>query len=128
MSDESPTHLTTRAPPRKRVCGRRANRYYDGQRFEELAAAIQEMNRKRRSAILRYDGRTGEKSYGEMLPDDLHLTHIEVEAGVSSQATLLGRTAQTIESLYVSPALVKRIGITHIERAQPAKQAQLSLF
>lgn len=115
-------------PPYQGVCGRRDNRYFEGLPFEEFVAVLEEMNSKRLSFIISYDGRTGEKSYGEMLPEDLHLTHIEVEAGVSSQATLLGRTAQTIESLYVSPALVKRIGISHIERTQPVKQAQLSLF
>jgi len=115
-------------PPYQGVCGRRDNRYFEGLPFKEFVVALEEMNRKRLSFIISYDGRTGEKSYGEILPEYLNLTHIEVEAGVSSQATLLGRSAQTIESLYVSPALMTRIGISHIERTQPAKQAQLSLF
>jgi DNA adenine methylase len=126
--DVTPKDVIYMDPPYQGVCGRRDNRYFEGLPFEEFVAALEEMNRKRFSFIISYDGRTGEKLYGEMLPEDLHLTHLEVEAGVSSQATLLGRTAQTIESLYVSPALVKRIGISHIERTQPTKQAQLSLF
>ena len=40
-----------------------------------------------------------------MLPDDLNLTLIELHAGRSSQATLLGRSEITYESLYISPKL-----------------------
>ncbi|MCL6584335.1 MAG: Dam family site-specific DNA-(adenine-N6)-methyltransferase [bacterium] len=128
IADATPKNVIYMDPPYQGVCGRRDNRYFEGLLFKDFVTALEEMNRKRLSFIISYDGRTGEKSYGEMLPEHLHLTHIEVEAGVSSQATLLGRTAQTIESLYVSPALVKRILISNIERTQPAKQAQLSLF
>ena len=55
--------------------------------------------------IVSYDGRTGDKSYGQLLPEELNLTLIELDAGRSTQATLLGRKDVTIESLYLSPAL-----------------------
>lgn len=126
--DATPKDVIYMDPPYQGVCGRRDNRYFEVLPFEEFVTALEEMNRKRLSFIISYDGRTGEKYYGEMLPEDLNLAHIEVEAGVSSQATLLGRIAQTVESLYVSPALVKRIGIPRIERTRPAKLAQPSLF
>ena len=57
------------------------------------------------STSCRYDGRTGDKSFGEPLPASLQLRHLEVCAGRSTQATLLGRTDVTYESLYLSPAL-----------------------
>jgi DNA adenine methylase len=41
----------------------------------------------------------------------LNLRLIELAAGRSSQATLLGRRAETYESLYLSPALVERLGM-----------------
>jgi DNA adenine methylase len=63
--------------------------------------------------IISYDGRTGDKSYGEPLPAYLRLTKIELEAGRSSQATLLGREEATVESLYLSPALSRRPGRCH---------------
>jgi DNA adenine methylase len=58
-----------------------------------------------------YDGRTGARQYGQILPDSLGLTHIEINAGRSSQATLLGRSARTYESLYLSPALAAQFGL-----------------
>lgn len=115
-------------PPYQGVCGGRDNRYFEGVTVTEFVDALEEMNRKRLSFIISYDGRTGDKIYGKTLPKELNLTHIEVAAGISSQATLLGRVAETVESLYVSPALVKRIGISTIERTLSHQQAQLSLF
>ena len=55
--------------------------------------------------MISYDGRLGTCSYGEPLPACLDLTVIELEAGRSSQATLLGRDDVTVESLYVSRSL-----------------------
>ena len=51
---------------------------------------------------------------------DLHC--IELNAGRSSQATLLGRKDHTYESLYLSPALVSQLGLSN---SQPM---QLALF
>lgn len=115
-------------PPYQGVCGGRDNRYLEGIPFNEFVRALHEMNRRSLSFIISYDGRTGEKMYGNKLPEDLHLVHIEIEAGVSSQATLLGRRAKTIESLYISPALVSRIGYHNIEDCRISRRAQLSLF
>lgn len=56
-----------------------------------------------------YDGHKGGKSYGVMLPSSLRLRHIEIDAGRSSQSTLLGEQHTTYESLYLSPALVERL-------------------
>jgi DNA adenine methylase len=44
--------------------------------------------------------------FGKPLPVSLRLERIEIDAGRSSQATLLGKDARTCESLYLSPALV----------------------
>ena len=57
--------------------------------------------------LVSYDGRMVE-DYGEPLPKRLNLLHIEVHAGRSTQATLLGRDCDTYESLYLSPALADR--------------------
>lgn len=62
-----------------------------------------------RSHIISYDGKTGKKSHGKFLPNSLLLEHLYVKAGRSSQATLLGSDDETIESLYLSPALVERL-------------------
>lgn len=74
--------------------------------------------------LVSYDGRSGEKTYGEPLPDDLGLTLIELDAGRSSQATLLGKDSKTIESLYVSPALMEQV----VDSMPTHTQRQLSLW
>ena len=58
-----------------------------------------------------YDGRLGSKSYGKQLPDHLDLVLIEIEAGRSTQATLLGQNAITVESLYLSRSLAEEVGV-----------------
>lgn len=97
-------------PPYQGVCGNRDTRYLAGIEFYEFVAELEELNNKRIRFIISYDGRTGEKMHGKKLPDHLELTHIEIEAGRSSQETLLGRNASTVESLYLSPALIDEIG------------------
>ncbi|MBC8520784.1 MAG: DNA adenine methylase [Methanomicrobia archaeon] len=97
-------------PPYQGVCGNRDTRYLAGIQFYEFVAELEELNNKRIRFIISYDGRTGEKMHGKKLPDYLELTHIEIEAGRSSQETLLGRNASTVESLYLSPALIDEIG------------------
>jgi DNA adenine methylase len=94
-------------PPYQGVCGNRDSRYYAGISFDDFVIALEELNKKGISFIVSYDGRRGTKSFGNPLPDFLNLTKIEIEAGRSSQATLLGREEITVESLYLSSALLE---------------------
>lgn len=128
IADATPRDVIYMDPPYQGVCGRRDNRYWAGLPFSDFVEALVELNRRRLSFIISYDGRTGDKHHGEALPQELKLAHIEVAAGVSSQATLLGRTAQTVESLYLSEELVKRIGMPCLQASQPRQSAQLTLF
>lgn len=96
-------------PPYQGVCRGGDPRYYSGIEFEEFMKELEHFNRQGISFILSYDGRTGNKSFGTELPRDLGLHRIEVQAGRSSQSTLLGRSAVTYESVYLSPALVERL-------------------
>ena len=95
-------------PPYQGVCGDRDSRYYAGILFPEFVEALAELNNKQVAFLISYDGRKGEKTYGETLPAFLELKKIELEAGRSTQATLLGREEITIESLYLSPALLRQ--------------------
>ena len=97
-------------PPYQGVCRNRDNRYCPRIDHEEFCDSLDALNRKGCRYVVSYDGRTGEKTYGEPLPKHLHLAHIEVHAGRSTQATLLGRDHDTYESLYLSPALAKAAG------------------
>ena len=96
-------------PPYQGVCGNRDSRYLQNVQFCEFVQTLDELNQQGIRYLVSYDGRTGEKSYGKRLPDDLNLTLIELYAGRSSQATLLGRTDVTIESLYLSPSLANEL-------------------
>ncbi|HWP91358.1 MAG TPA: DNA adenine methylase [Thermodesulfobacteriota bacterium] len=99
-------------PPYQGVCGDRDSRYFTGVSFEEFVAALKELNQRGIRYAVSYDGRTGSKTFGQTLPKHLNLTQIELEAGRSSQATLLGREVITVESLYLSAPLTEEVGAT----------------
>lgn len=96
-------------PPYQGVCGTRHPRYLKNFNGEEFIEVLNNLNRRNISYLISYDGRTGSKKFGQPLPTFLNLKHLEIKAGRSSQATLLGRDVQTYESLYLSPALVARL-------------------
>lgn len=92
-------------PPYQGVCGNRDQRYLPKIDHNEFCDELTKLNDRNIMFIVSYDGRTSTKTYGESLPDSLELTHLEIRAGRSTQATLLGRSDVTYESLYLSPAL-----------------------
>lgn len=96
-------------PPYQGVCGNRDSRYLQSVQFCEFVQALDGLNRRNIRYLVSYDGRTGDKIFGKQLPDELDLTLIELYAGRSTQATLLGRDDVTIESLYLSPSLADEL-------------------
>ena len=92
-------------PPYQGVCGNRDQRYLPKVDHEEFCHELAKLNDRHIMFAVSYDGRTGDKVYGEPLPECLSLTHLEIRAGRSTQATLLGRSEVTYESLYLSRAL-----------------------
>lgn len=96
-------------PPYQGVSFARDRRYRHGVGYEEIVAVLQEMIEARRSFLISYDGRTGDREHGRPLPARLGLRHLSIPTGRSSQSTLLGRNCETVESLYLSPALVDRL-------------------
>ena len=114
-------------PPYQGVCLNRDPRYIKLLDFETFTLGLHELNERKVSFILSYDGKSGGISYGKALPAGLDLLHIEIDAGRSSQATLLGRSHNTYESLYLSPALVERIGTVNKTRLTVAPK-QISLL
>ena len=106
-------------PPYQGTSFTRDHRYYTGVNYDDLIDALSLMNEMRVSYILSYDGRTGDKSHGRPLPVTLDLTHYDVHAGRSSQSTLLGDNHQTVESLYLSLALVRRLRDNRAENVIP---------
>ncbi len=113
-------------PPYQGVCGDRDSRYFSGISYEEFLAALSELNIRQIRYAVSYDGRTGNKTFGNRLPESLSLTLIELEAGRSSQATLLGRDAITVESLYLSPRLAIEVKASpYFHRKRETKQLVL---
>ena len=104
-----PPDLVYMDPPYQGVCRNRDPRYFEAVNAGDFIVALDALNRRGVRYLVSYDGRTGHKVHGETLPRELNLTLIELYAGRSSQATLLGRDEITIESLYLSPALVDEL-------------------
>ena len=92
-------------PPYQGVCGNRDQRYLPKIEHGEFCIELEKLNKRNIRYVVSYDGRTGNKTYGQPMPNYLELTHIELRAGRSTQATLLGRSDVTYESLYLSPNL-----------------------
>jgi DNA adenine methylase len=86
--------------------------------FNNFVVSLFELNNNNVPYILSYDGRTGDKTYGSSLPDKLNLTKIEINAGRSSQATLLNRSEITYEAVFLSPALVSKIDLQKVTGKQ----------
>jgi len=97
-------------PPYQGVT-KRDRRYLESVGVAELVRQLEQLNRREIAYLLSYDGQTGAKSFGQPLPDNLRLLRLEIAAGRSSQATLLGRSDHTIEAVYLSPALVKKLNL-----------------
>ncbi len=117
-------------PPYQGVCGDHNPRYFSGIHHYDFIDTLADLNVRGISYIVSYDGRRAEKRFGEQLPQSLDLTHIELEAGRSSQSTLLGREEVTYESLYLSRALTDRIGsklLTYC-RTRTKQRPSLELF
>ena len=104
-------------PPYQGVCATGDPRYYSGINFEEFLKELEKLNLRGISFILSYDGKSGKKTYGIELPQELGMKKIEINAGRSSQATLLGRDDITFESIYLSKSLLKKL-----DTSSPAHQ------
>jgi len=114
-------------PPYQGTSFTRDHRYFDGLTYDDFVEALMAMNEKRISYIISYDGTTGGKTHGKSLPKILSLKHLYIHAGRSSQATLLGGDDETIESLYLSPALVDRLGHEKNKAVPANKEKQQEL-
>ena len=72
---------------------------------ERLIFGLKHLTNRKVRFSLSYDGMTGGREYGPPLPEHLGMTRLLLHAGLSSQATLVGRSEETLESLYVWPSI-----------------------
>lgn len=87
-------------------------RYAQQLDLEAFLCALENLNRRGIDYLVSFDGRCGDRVYGEPMPQELRLTRIMLDAGRSSQSTLTGRTETTVETLYLSPSLAHKLGPT----------------
>lgn len=130
VREAKPADLVYMDPPYQGTSFTRDHRYCRGVSFDEFVGVLASMNEAGVSYIVSYDGRTGSKRHGQDLPRRLFLRHLEVNAGRSTQSTLLGKVRETIESLYLSPALDSRLrsGLSSPVSAESPGTRQLGLL
>lgn len=104
-------------PPYEGVSKQRDSRYLSTIGRNEFEEFLDQLNDRRVPFLLSYDGRTGERTYGQPLDSELGLERIEIPAGRSASSTLQGRDEKTIEYLYLSPALEVAIPTKEYESA-----------
>lgn len=92
-------------PPYQGVSNVRDSRYFSGIDFHDFVEALYGLNRRGIDFLVSYDGKCGDKQYGEELPSELSLHKVLLKAGLSSQSILLGKKELTYEALYVSKGL-----------------------
>ncbi|MBQ9406856.1 MAG: DNA adenine methylase [Desulfovibrio sp.] len=106
-------------PPYQGVTNVRDNRYVSGVEFDEFSEALKTLNKNKIDYLISYDGICGSKKYGKSLPKDLECQKVFLNAGISTQSTLLGKSDITYESLYISKYLIKEHKISTIIQQRP---------
>ena len=105
LDEAQPGDLVYMDPPYQGTSGGSDTRYISGLGYDEFTKAIHSLDKKGVDYIISYDGICGDKEYGLSLPSYLNCSKTLINAGLSSQSTLLGRKDITLESLYVSDSL-----------------------
>ena len=108
-------------PPYQGVSNVRDSRYYSGIEFTDFVEAVDRLNRRGIDFLISYDGKCGDKQYGEDLPSGLGLQKVFLKSGLSTQSLLLGKKEVTFESLYISRGLQQY-------QPRPAKELQFSFL
>jgi DNA adenine methylase len=98
-------------PPYQGVTNVADHRYMAGLVRTDFENALRRANDRNISYLVSYDVVRPDNKYGEPLNPALGLTHLHLMAGRSAQSTLSGGEDVTIESLYLSPALVARLNV-----------------
>jgi DNA adenine methylase len=104
-TDAGPADFVYLDPPYAGTTLGRDRRYAQGLAPEHLIEGLRGFLARDLRFALSYDGMTGQKTYGPPLPEELGLTRLLLHAGISSQATLVGRKEETVESLYLGPGV-----------------------
>ena len=105
LDEAQPGDVVYMDPPYQGVSNVRDSRYLAGIDFNSFVEAVDNLNSKGIDFLISYDGKCGDRQYGEDLPSELGLHKVLLNAGLSSQSILLGKRETTFEALYVSRGL-----------------------
>lgn len=122
-----PRDLVYLDPPYQGTSTRRDRRYIGGLSYDDFVAGLAALNRRDALYIVSYDGYTGGRAHGRALPGALGLRHLFIRGGRSAQSTLLGGADETVESLYLSPALTERLAAGAAGRRGSSRAAPRAL-
>jgi DNA adenine methylase len=103
LADAGPSDVVYLDPPWQGTSGARDRRYHQGLDFDRFVGGLERLRSRGVRFLVSFDGTSGSRTYGRRLPRELGLRRIPLLAGRSSQATLIGRSEMTVESLYLSP-------------------------
>lgn len=109
LIEADPADVVYLDPPYQGVTNVADHRYMAGLARADFERALHKANENNVSYIVSYDVIRADNKYGERLDEELDLVHLHVVAGRSAQSTLGGGADVTVESLYLSPALVARL-------------------
>ncbi len=121
----TPNDLVYMDPPYQGTAKNGGFRYLQNLSREDFIISLHKLNQRNIPFILSYDGRTGDKTYGEELPRKLNLRKVEIDAGRSSIATLHNRNYRTYEALYISENIAQ---IIDFDEKQKSLIPQPTLF
>lgn len=128
LEEATASDLVYMDPPYQGVSETRDPRYFQQLDFDRLMASLDRLNAKSVPFLLSFDGTCGNRTYGKPLPEELRLTRVLIHTGKSSQATLNGEDAETVESLYLSPAIAKSGSLYYSIAASEVEDKQLRLI
>lgn len=114
-------------PPYQGTCKNRDQRYFMGILFEKFVSDLEKLNQRSIPYIISYDGKTGNKTHGQDLPESLGMKKILVEVGRSTTSTLLGKDDVTYEAIYLSDSLIEKL-TKDIPETASLKSKQLQLI
>lgn len=108
IKDASPSDLVYMDPPWQGTSNKSNPRYAHLLDLDELIANFEDLNKRQIPYMVSFDGVCGDKSYGKDLPEHLKMKKLLLNAGRSTQSTLLGGNSITLESLYLSEAFLDK--------------------
>ena len=111
IKDATTDDLVYMDPPWQGTSNKANPRYAYLLDLDELIQSFEELNERQVPYIISFDGVCGDKKYGKDLPEHLKLKKLLLNAGRSTQATLLGKDDITMESLYLSPSFLSKAKI-----------------